>query len=353
MMSWKDHARPDASQYTSFSELIEATVQTLSSDPTYTPSASDYKEAELSLLRQVQQDCFSNEVTDLTSGKPVPNSSRLITLSPELDRTMQLIRVGERLRRSAGLDDESLHPIVLDPHHSITKLIIKDYDGKLCHPGPERVFAEIRRKYWLIRGRAAIRQHQRQCLDCRKWRGTPEIPKMADLPPARLRLHKPAFYSTGVDCFGPYMVEIGSRNEKRWGIVFRCMTTRAVHIDLLSSIDTDSFLVALRRFVARRGKPFELLSDQGTNFKGGERELRETFKALKPELQSQLASQQIQFVFNPPSAPHFAGCWEREVRSLKQGLHATLGSQSVTEEVPRTVLIEIEGILNSKPLGYT
>lgn len=176
---------------------------------------------------------------------------------------------------------------------------------------------------------------------------------MADLPPARLHLHKPAFYSIGVDCFGPYEVKIGRRGEKRWGIIFKYMTTRAVHIDLLSAIDVDSYLMALRRFVAWHGKPFEILSDQGMNFRGGEQELKEAFAVLQPEVQARLASQQTQFSFNPPNAPHFGGCWETEIRSLKQALRVTLDAQSVTEEVLRTFLIEIEGILNSKPLGYT
>lgn len=156
-----------------------------------------------------------------------------------------------------------------------------------------------------------------------------------------------------MDCFGPFLVKIGRLNEKRWGIVFKCMTTRAVHLDLLTSIDFDSFLMALRRFIARRGKPYELLSDQGTNFKGGERELNDSFATLQDELQSHLASQQIKFVFNPPGAPHFGGCWEREIRSIKTALRVTIGAQTVTEEVLRTVLVEVEGILNSKPLGYT
>lgn len=167
---------------------------------------------------------------------------------------------------------------------------------------------------------------------------------MADLPPSRLRLYQPAFYSTGVDCFGPYLVKIGRRTEKRWWIVFKCMTTRAVHIDLLSHLDTDSFLMALRRFIARRGKPFELLSDQGTNFRGSDRELREAFVALAPDLQTQLGPQQIWWRFNPP---HFGGCWEREIQSVKQALQVILGAQSVMEEV-----VEIEGILNSNPLGF-
>lgn len=94
------------------------------------------------------------------------------------------------------------------------------------------------------------------------------------------------------------------------GIIFKCLTIRAAHLDLLCSIDTDSFLMALRQFVARR---FELLSDQGTNFKGGERELKVTFASPQPELQIQLAPQPIRFSFNPPT--HFGGCWERKMKS--------------------------------------
>jgi len=175
---------------------------------------------------------------------------------------------------------------------------------------------------------------------------------MADLPPARLRLFKPAFYSTGMDCFGPFHVKIGRRTEKRWGIIFKCLTTRAVHLDVLTSIDTDAFLMAVRRFTARRGTPAELHSDQGTNFRGGENELREAFTAMSPDLQGLLAKHQINFHFNPPAAPHFGGVWEREIRSVKAALSTTIGAQSVPEEVLRTVLIEVEAILNSKPLGY-
>lgn len=111
---------------------------------------------------------------------------------------------------------------------------------------------------------------------------------MADLPPARLRLLKPPFYSTGMDCFGPFQVKIGRPSEKRWGIIFKCLTTQSVHLDLLTSIDTDSFLMALRRFVAR-GTPAELYSDHGTNFHGGQRELQEAFASLTPQIQLHLA----------------------------------------------------------------
>lgn len=124
-----------------------------------------------------------------------------------------------------------------------------------------------------------------------------------------------------MDCFGPFVVKLG---------------------------DSDAFLMALRRFIARRGQPAELYSDQGTNFRGGETELREAFRRLSPDLQQLLASQRIRFHFNPPASPHFGGVWEREIRSIK----SALCSESVSEEVLQTVLIEIEAILNSKPFGY-
>lgn len=127
---------------------------------------------------------------------------------------------------------------------------------------------------------------------------------------------------------------------------------RAEYLDLLCAIDSDSFLMPFRRFSSCRGKPFKLVSDQGTNFQGGEHELQEASTTLWPDLHAQLAKQQIQFRFNPPSAPHFGGCWEGEISSLKQALKATLDTQLVTKEVLRTVLAKIEGIFNSKPLGY-
>ena len=344
----------ETKQCDTWKALLEATVQELQGAAGQSGSctAEDYRKAEVLVLKQAQRDSFPDELRLLKAGKPLSSSSRLLTLSPEIDEVEGLIRVGGRLRRAEALDQATVHPIVLDPAHLSTRLLIQDFDGRLHHPGPERVFGEIRRSYWILRGREAIRRYQHTCIECRRWKAKPSIPKMADLPPARLRLFKPAFFSTGMDCFGPFQVKVGRRTEKRWGIIFKCLTTRAVHLDILNTIDADSFLMALRRFIARRGTPAELYSDQGTNFRGGERELREAYAALTPDLQQQLAKQKISFHFNPPAAPHFGGVWEREIRSVKTALYTTVGAQPVPEEVIRTVLLEVEGILNSKPLGY-
>lgn len=346
---------PDSTKFNSWCELVEATRQGCQGAATSDSASREpmtNREAEAVLLRACQLQSFPEEVAALKAQKPVPAHSRLVSLAPEWDPLTNMMRVGGRLRRLANSDPEQLHPIVLDPRHTITKLLVKEFDERLLHPGAERVYAEIRRQYWILRGRQAIKYHQLHCLSCQRWRAQPKIPQMADLPPERLRLLCPPFHSTGVDCFGPYLVKIGRRNEKRWGLIFKCLTTRAVHIELLNSMDVDAFLLALRRFIARRGKPHEIRSDCGTNFRGADRELREAFSIMEPELKAQLSDYQISFKFNPPSAPHFGGIWEREVRSIKNALQVAVGTQAVTEDVLSTVLVEVEGILNSKPLGY-
>lgn len=315
-------------------------------------SATERIETEMAVVRSAQTENYSDEVHALQANKPVHSNSRLSSLAPTLDPDLGLIRVGGRLRKAATLPEDALHPIVLAPEHPITKLLIQDFDNRLMHAGPERVLAELRRTYWVLRGRQMVKKHQRQCAECRKWRGKPVIPRMADIPASRLRINQPPFWSTGMDCFGPYMIKIGRRQEKRWGIIFKCLTTKCVHLDLLCSMDADSFLLALRRFIARRGKPFELICDRGTNFRGGERELSEAFAEMEPSLREQLANQKISFIFNPPHAPHFGGVWEREIKSVKASLQVVLKDHTFSEEVLSTVLIEVEGILNSKPLGY-
>lgn len=343
---------PDPLQYKTWSDLVDATYQSQHGAAAAPMSASARIDTEVALLKRAQADSFPEELSALQHDRPIQPSSPLISLSPEYDHTLGLIRVGGRLRKADDLPEDSLHPIVLAPDHPSTQLLVKDYDERVLHAGPERVFAEIRRSYWILRGRQAVRKHQRHCLGCRIWRNKPTIPKMADLPAARLRLNKPPFWSTGVDCFGPYMVKIGRRQEKRWGIVFKCLTSRCIHLDLIPSMDTDSFLLALRCFIARRGKPYEILCDRGTNFRGAEKELQQAFEALEPSLKEQLDKQCILFKFNPPLAPHFGGAWEREIKSVKTSLQTVLKDQVLPEEVLKTVLIEVEGILNSKPLGY-
>ncbi len=117
-----------------------------------------------------------------------------------------MIRVGGRLHKAEVLEEDEILPIVLDPSHPVTKLLIKDFDHRLLHAGPDQVYFELRRTYWILRGRQAVKKHQRKCTKCVKWRQKPAVPRMADLPSARLRLFKSPFWTTGVDCFSSYHI---------------------------------------------------------------------------------------------------------------------------------------------------
>ena len=190
---------------------------------------------------------------------------------------------------------------------------------------------------------------ENKCIRCRKGRAQTKAPVMADLPEERL-VASTVFSNVGVDYFGPFTVKIGRRNEKRWCCLFTCLTVRAVHIKIVPKLNTDSCLNAIMRFIARRGKPVKMISDNGTNFVGAEKELAEYIAAWnKVRIEEHLIQQGIRWKFNPPAAPHF-GVWERLVRSCKKAMYAVLGNRSVTEDVLSTTMCLIEQMLNARPL---
>ena len=173
---------------------------------------------------------------------------------------------------------------------------------------------------------------------------------MADLPIERLGYQHPPFSNTGVDYFGPFLVPIRRSTEKRWGFLFTCLTTRAVHIEVVPSLDTRSCVMGVERFIARRGTPTTIMSDNGTNFVGAQKELlacNESCNKLAPAV---FVQKGIKWKFNPPSAPHHGGSWERLVRSVKRVLYDILGNRRVTEEVLRTTLCLVEQSLNARPI---
>ena len=132
-----------------------------------------------------------------------------------------------------------------------------------------------------------------------------------------------------------------------------CLSTRAVHLEVCQSLETDSFLLALRRFIARRGRPALIWSDNGTNLVGGERELREAIAAWNQEqISDSLSQENIQWKFTPPTASHMGGVWERLVASVKKALRAVLGNQVVPDDVLHTAVLEVEFQVNSRPLTY-
>ena len=130
---------------------------------------------------------------------------------------------------------------------------------------------------------------------------------MAGLPSDRVQV-APALSKVGVDFFYPLKVKHLRKQEKRYGRLFTCLLTRGVHLEVAHSLSTDSFIMCLRRFIARRRKPTAIYSDNGTNFVGANRELQECPAEWNQDrIASTLSQEGIQWVFNPPAAPHMRG----------------------------------------------
>ena len=174
---------------------------------------------------------------------------------------------------------------------------------------------------------------------------------MADLPSGRLQVDRPPFSHVGVDYFGPFRVTQGRSKVKRYGCIFTCLTVRAVHLEISHNLTTDSFINALRRFIARRGPPEQFYSDNGTNLVGATRLLRQALRDWNQhQINDYLRQQEIRWSFNPPTASHMGGSWERMIRSVRRILSALISSQSISDEILLTVMTEVEWIINSRPL---
>ena len=174
---------------------------------------------------------------------------------------------------------------------------------------------------------------------------------MAPLLAACVAPSDPLFTYVGIDYFGPLFVKQGRSQVKRYGCLFTCLTMRAVHIEVAHTLEADSFICGYQRFVSRQGKPKEIYSDNGTNFTGAERELREALERLdQSKVYSRLRTDDVQWSFNPPEASHQGGVWERIIRSVRKILGALLKEQLVNDETLSTLLCEVEKILNDRPL---
>ncbi|XP_043066489.2 uncharacterized protein [Drosophila bipectinata] len=179
----------------------------------------------------------------------------------------------------------------------------------------------------------------------------PRPPQMAPIPRARVGSFERPFTYTGVDYFGPLLVNVGRRKEKRWVALFTCLTLRAVHFEIAYSLDTSSCIMCLANFMALRGTPREIFSDNGTNFRATEKAVREELKKIEHD-KITIKFDGIKWRFNPPGAPHMGGAWERLVRTTKGILKNICPSYSFNDEGLRNALMEAQFIINSRPLTF-
>ena len=139
---------------------------------------------------------------------------------------------------------------------------------------------DIRQRHWILRMRSAMKKTWAVCQRCKNERAEPRAPEMGQLLSTLLTPYVRPFAHTGGDFFRPVDVTVGRRKEKHYAVIFTCLTVRAVHLENASSLTTDSCILVVRRFIARRGYPVSILSDNGTNFHGAQRELAEALQAI-------------------------------------------------------------------------
>lgn len=303
------------------------------------------------ILRQLQQSYFPNEYQAIQKRQQLPSSSPFLKLQPFISSD-GLLRVGGRLRH-AQISIAKKHPILLPKSHHITTTIILDAHHHNFHAGPAATLAILQQRYWIVNGRDTIRHVLKKCVTCTRFRAEMMQQVMGDLPFHRVNPSRP-FSKVGVDYAGPVTIKPMVRSKvtlKCWLAIFVCFTTRAIHIEIVSSLSTECFLAAFRRFISRRGKPTDVFSDCGTNFRGADKVLRDFFiLSRQAAIQDECSKQQINWHFNPAGAPHFGGLWEAGVKSIKYHLVRVLGSSIPTYEEMYTLIVQIEGILNSRPL---
>jgi hypothetical protein len=266
-------------------------------------SPNELNEATLLCVRHAQNDRFGKEITDLMRKGLPSNKSSLLTLNPFLDGN-QCLRVGGRLRNSE-LNFNQQHPLILPKGHHITTLIIEDTHNKNLHAGGQLLLSLLRQKFWISDGRNVVRKATHKCLTCISFKANTATQLMGQLPGARVTPTRP-FTNSGVDYAGPFYIKQGGQRSKittkGYIALFICLSTRAIHLELVPDLSTEAYIATLRRFVARRGLCNNIYCDNGTNFVGAEKEIKRMMLDKKSvDRISNYASQQgLNFTLCPP-----------------------------------------------------
>lgn len=265
-----------------------------------------------------------------------------------------ILRVDGRIGAAKDAAMDVKYPVILPKKHRITFLLIDHLHRQYRHGSNETVVNEARQRFYIPQLRSLVKKVSRECQICKIRRSTPKVPQMAPLPPSRLSSYVRPFSYVGLDYFGPLQVKVGRSLVKRWVALFTCLTVRAVHVELAFNLTTESCIKCVRRFLDRRGSPIEIYSDNGTNFQGAERLLRQQINEglAATYTNTTTACHAAAWRFIPPGAAHMGGSWERLVRSIKVALPDAYDNDRLNDENLLTLLVEAEAIVNSRPLTY-
>ncbi|KAL7291717.1 hypothetical protein TKK_0014506 [Trichogramma kaykai] len=317
-------------------------------------TAAEIDAARIAVTRAVQALHFPEDVKKLQKDDQNLRTSKLLPLRPYLDEHGQ-IRVGGRLNK-AHLSYDEQHPIIVPKASHLANLLIYHAHTATLHGGPQLAQSFLLRRWWIIHGRNLIRRIIQSCVTCCRFQGRRTEQRMAPYPEPRVTPSRP-FTAVGVDYAGPFTMRAskgrGKITTKGYVAIFVCFATRAAHLEVVSDYSSKTFLLALRRFFARRGLSQRIFSDCGTTFQGAANELQKLFhesSAFSQTIKNILTQDEIKWEFIPPRAPHFGGLWEAAVKAFKFHLKRIVGDVKLTYEEFATLASQIEACLNSRPL---
>lgn len=332
-------------------------------------TAAERDNALIMWTRIVQRKAFRKEIGALTSGAPILRDSKLLRLTPTWVEGDSTLRLAGRLA-NAQLTFNEKHPLILPANGPFVELLVKDAHYRTMHGGPQLCLGFLRRRFWILKARIAIRKYIGSfCVQCIRHSKVAAQQLMGSLPAARSTPGHP-FERVGVDFAGPFNMRklpttalalrkaVTSKQLyedpstiKGWIVIFVCLVTRAVHLDVLHGLTVEEFLAALARMTARRGHCAEMWSDNGTTFIGADHELVRVLTDWQAAFPfDTLADLGTKWTFITPAAPFKGGIWEAAVKSFKHHYRRVLGKRILTHEQTYTLVVQIEGVLNARPL---
>lgn len=316
----------------------------------------------------MQREYFPREVNACLNSEILPKESQLVKLRPKIDGR-ELLYVGGRLS-NADIPEGAKHQYIVPADSPLAMLLIQRAHFLTLHGTTGQIMTHLRQRFWILRMRQAVRKVVDACVTCLRFHQRPNDQLMADLPVCRVTQSEP-FSRTGIDFAGPFRIKAkagrppSKRNVyrtkaeirasdtmlKAWITVFTCMATRAIHLDVIVGLSTEEFMAAFARFVNRRGRCFELYSDNGTSFVGTNNELSAALVQWSKNVPNhELSKYQTEWRFITPAAPHHGGAWESMVKRVKFHMRRVIGDRILTRDQLYTTMTQIEGCVNSRPL---
>ncbi|KAE8287221.1 hypothetical protein D5F01_LYC15190 [Larimichthys crocea] len=314
-------------------------------------TAKELAEAERHWILEAQNQGFQREKGELKTGKDIHRGSRIRDMKPFLDEH-GLIRLGGRLQHS-DMSFSERHPYILPSDHTLSEMLIKRCHDQVMHSGTRDTLMQLRDTYWIPRARQMTKSVIATCTTCKRYRVKAMQQTTAPLPKDRIT-ESPPFETVGVDFAGPLYVKIKKdKMEKTYIALFTCAVTRAVHLELVSDMSTEKFLLAFKRFISRRGLCRIVYSDNARSFKRADHDLGQLWASIKePELLKYFSEKGITWKYIAERAAWWGGFWERLVRSVKTCLKKVMGRASLSYEEMTSLLAEAEATINSRPLTF-